>query len=105
MKQTKTIPLGGMPNQRGYDSLATLIAGKDQRFRAAIVGLIQNPITQQSTLYLEKRPGFETFLTPASGSNGEMIFYSVTQAKAVGAFVTGGVTTVYVGTTSCGVTT
>jgi hypothetical protein len=93
-----------MPNQRNFDSLATLIAGKDQRFRSGIIGLIKNPFTNSARAYFEKRPGFETFLTPASGSNGQMVFYGRSQDKFVTAFATGGTTTLYVGTTSCGTT-
>lgn len=98
-------PLVGMPNQRNYDSLATLIAGKDQRFRAGIIGLVQNPFSNSQRAYFEKRPGFETFLTPASTNNGQHIHYSRAQDAFVTSFTLSGTVTVYVGTTSCGTTT
>jgi hypothetical protein len=98
------LPLVGVPNQRNYDSLATLILGKDQRFRAGIIGLIQNPFSNSQRAYFEKRPGFETHLTPGSGKAGQNLFYSRSQDKFVSSFSTGGETTVYVGTTSCGTT-
>lgn len=98
------IPLVGMPNQRNFDSLQTLISGKDQRFRAGIIALIQNPFSNSQRAYFEKRPGFETFSTPASGSKGQHIFYSKAQDAFVTAFNNAGTVTVYVGTTSCGST-
>lgn len=96
------VPLVGVPNQRNFDSLATLVAGKDQRFRSSIVGVIPNPVRGGAKLYLSKRPGFETFLTPASGKSGHLLFYSRSQNAMVSAFSGGGVTTIYVGTTSVG---
>jgi hypothetical protein len=101
----KRIQLVGMPNQRNYDSLATLIAGKDQRFRGGVIGLIQNPFSGTARAYFEKRPGFETLLTPASGSYGQIIHFSRAQEARVTAFKTGSTVTIYVGTTSCGTTT
>jgi hypothetical protein len=53
------IPLAGMPNQRDMDSLQSLIEGKDQRFRSVYIIPIDNPITGQRKIYVEKRPGFE----------------------------------------------
>jgi hypothetical protein len=53
------LPLAGMPNQRDMDSLQSLIEGKDQRFRSVYIIPIDNPITGQRKLYVEKRPGFE----------------------------------------------
>jgi hypothetical protein len=53
------IPLAGMPNQRDMDSLQSLIEGKDQRFRNVYIIPIDNPITGQRKIYVEKRPGFE----------------------------------------------
>jgi hypothetical protein len=97
--------LVGMPNQRNYDSLATLIAGKDQRFRSGIIGLVQNPFSNSQRAYFEKRPGFETHLTPASLSNGQNIHFSRAQDKFVTAFKVSSVTSLYVGTTLCGATT
>lgn len=93
-----------MPNQRNYDSLQTLIDGKDQRFKGGIIGVITNPLKNTKRAYFEKRPGFETFSTPASGKNGQMIFYGRALDTFVSAFVSAGTTTVYVGTTSCGTT-
>jgi hypothetical protein len=94
-----------MPNQRNYDSLATLISGKDQRFRAGIIGLVQNPFSNSQRAYFEKRPGFETLLTPAASSNGQNIYFSRSQEARITAFKNGSTVTIYVGTTSCGTTT
>jgi hypothetical protein len=100
----KRIPLVGTPNQRNYDSLASLIASKDQRYINGIIGLVSNSFTRSAKAYFEKRPGLETNLTPASGSTGEGVFFSRSQNKFVSAFSTGGVSTLYVGTTNCGST-
>jgi hypothetical protein len=99
------IPLVGVPNQRNYDSLATLIAGKDQRFRAGIIGLIQNPMSNTTRAYFEKRPGFETLLTPSSGNKAQFLHFSRAQDKFVSAFMVSSSPTLYVGTTLCGTTT
>lgn len=99
---SQRVPLVGMPNQRNYDSLATLISGKDQRFIGGILGIIKNPLAGHMKVYFEKRPGLETSITPASGSVGEAIFYSRSQGAYVSAFQTGGTTTVFFGTTDCG---
>jgi hypothetical protein len=55
----KRIVLAGMPNQRDMDALQSLIEGKDQRFRSVYIIPIDNPITGQRKIYVEKRPGFE----------------------------------------------
>lgn len=96
------LPLIGVPNQRNYDSLASLIAGKDQRYKGGIIGLVQNPFSRSMKAYFEKRPGFETHLTPGSGKAGEAVFFSRSQNVFISALSTGGTTTVYLGTTECG---
>lgn len=101
----KRLSLVGMPNQRNYDSLQSLISAKDQRFKGVVVSLIKNPFSNSMRAYIEKRPGFETHLTPGSGATGQNVFFSRTQDKYVSVFSFGGTTTVYVGTTSCGTTT
>jgi hypothetical protein len=96
------LSLVGMPNQRNYDSLQTLISAKDQRFIGGIISLVKNPFSNSMRLYFEKRPGWETSSTPASGKAGEAVHFSRSQNKVVSAFSTGGTTTMYVGTTSIG---
>jgi hypothetical protein len=53
------IPLVGQPNQRNLDSLQALIECKDQRYTNGILIPIHNPLTGKTTVYFEKRPGFE----------------------------------------------
>lgn len=101
----KRIALVGMPNQRGYDSLQTVIDGKDQRFKGVVVSLVRNPFSNSMRAYIEKRPGFETNITPGSGATGQNMLFSRSQNKYVSVFSSGGTTTVYVGTDSCGTTT
>jgi hypothetical protein len=101
----KRFALVGMPNQRNYDSLATLIAGKDQRFRAVTVSLIQNPYSNTQRAYVEKRPGFETLFTPSSGNKAQFLHFSRAQDKFVSAFMVSSSPTLYVGTNLCGTTT
>lgn len=91
-----------MPNQRNYDSLASLIAAKDQRFIGGILGIIRNPLAGNMKVYFEKRPGMETLIMPASGSRGEAVFFSRSANKYVSAFENGGTTYIYVGTTYMG---
>lgn len=98
----KRLPLVGMPNQRNYDSLQSLISAKDQRFIGGVLGVIGNPLSKNLKVYFEKRPGFETHLTPADGSTGEALFFSRTKNVFVTAYGTGGTTTMFVGTTDCG---
>lgn len=81
----KRLVLAGMPNQRNLDSLQSLIEGKDQRFKGGILVPVTNPLTGKSTVYFEKRPGFETFSTPAACS-GDAIFFSRTANKTITAF-------------------
>jgi hypothetical protein len=97
----KRIQLIGAPNQRNFDSLQSLVSAKDQRYINGILGVVQNPLSRSLKVYFEKRPGLETNITPASGSTGEIVFFSRSQNKFVSAFATGAV---YVGTTSCGST-
>lgn len=80
------IPLAGMPNQRNLDSLQSLIDGKDQSFKGGIVIPVTNPLTNKSTVYFEKRPGFETHSTPANGCGGDAIFFSRSANKTITAF-------------------
>jgi hypothetical protein len=98
----KRIPLVGMPNQRNYDSLQTLISGKDQRFIGGIIALVRNPFSNSMRTYFEKRPGLEINFDIATGQNGEGVFFSRSQNKYISAFGTGGTTTVYVGNDSAG---
>ncbi len=95
------IPLAGMPNQRDFDSLQSLIEGKDQRFRSVYLIPIDNPITGERKVYVEKRPGFEEVLQPAEGCPGQFIFYSTTEDKFITSFCG---SDVYVGTTDVGTT-
>lgn len=98
----KRLQLVGMPNQRNYDSLQTLISGKDQRFIGGVISLVRNPFANSMRLYFEKRPGWETSITPASGKVGEAVLFSRSQNMVLSAFSTGGTTTVYLGTTTIG---
>jgi hypothetical protein len=99
---TKTIPLAGPSTRRGY--YATSVT-KDQRFIGAIPTLVPNALTKEALLYLDKRPGFVTTATPASGKNGQFIFVSPTTNDRISAFETGGVVTIYNNQTSCGTLT
>lgn len=105
MSKRVRVPLVGMPNQRNYDSLQSLISAKDQRFIGGVISLVRNPFGNSMRAYFEKRPGFETHLTPGSGATGQNVLFSRSQDKYVSVFSSGGTTTVYVGTTSCGTTT
>jgi hypothetical protein len=86
------LPLAGMPNQRDMDSLQSLIEGKDQRFRGVYIIPIDNPITGQRKIYVEKRPGFEAANIGdclgeiAEGCRATAIHYSSATGKYITAF-------------------
>lgn len=69
--------LAGQPNQRNLDPLQSLIDGKDQRFKGGILVPVTNPLTGETTVYFEKRPGFETFSTPAACAGNAILFSRV----------------------------
>jgi hypothetical protein len=103
----KRIVLAGMPNQRDMDSLQSLIEGKDQRFRGVYIIPIDNPITGQRKLYVEKRPGFEQANIGdclgiiSEGCSPTAIHFSRATGKTITAFCG---TDVYVDCTSAGST-
>lgn len=65
---TVTLPLVGTFNQRGVDADAAITAAQDQRFKNCVFSLVTNPVTQKSTIYAEKRPGWGTSQLVAAGS-------------------------------------
>lgn len=52
------VPLVGSFNQRTVDANAVLTANEDQRFLNCSFSVVQNPVTQKATIYVEKRPGW-----------------------------------------------
>lgn len=57
------------------DSLQALIEGKDQRYRNGLLIPITNPITGESKVYFEKRPGLEQ-ADAIADCTGNAIFFS-----------------------------
>lgn len=95
----------------GVGIVGTMVVGsfnqqtKDQRFINAIPDKITNPLTNVETYYVYKRPGLESYITPASGKQGCAI--KVWTGKGTGtdiisAFISGVTSTIYNGTTSLG---
>ena len=95
-----TIPLFGQPTQRGPISTGAFTAGQDQRIINAIFTVIDDGMAGKKAVYIEKRPGLETFSTPAAGSAGFAIFVSPSTSKVITAF--GNPSTIYANTTNCG---
>ena len=78
---SQRIPLIGSPNQRGVDVRNTLVTSdKDQRFVNFMPHVVRNQVTGRSTLYLEKRPGFDAGTT-ISGTDGCSAIYAGRQAQ------------------------
>lgn len=96
----KQIILAGVPTQRGIITSAAFTAGQDQRYINCLVNSVEEPITQQRFLFLEKRPGLELYDTPAAGSAGTQVFVSPSLSAVISAF--GNPSTIYYNTTSCG---
>lgn len=60
---------------------------KDQRFINCFTERVLNPYTNQTTLYLVKRPGFGSALTPQAGSVGNAIMiWTGSSSKIISAF-------------------
>jgi len=81
------------------------VSTKDQRFVNCFAERVQNPYTGKLTIYLVKRPGFASILTPAAGSIGTAIMvWTGSSSKVISAF--GGTnSTIYNSTTSLGAIT
>jgi hypothetical protein len=78
---------------------------KDQRFINCFTERVINPYTQKTTLYLVKRPGFASLMTPATGDIGnDIIVWTGRSSKVISSF---GATnsTIYDSTTSKGAIT
>ena len=78
---------------------------KDQRFVNCFTERVVNPYTGKTTLYLVKRPGFASSLTPSAGNIGnDVMIWTGNASKIISAF---GATnsTVYDSTTSLGAIT
>jgi len=98
------VPLIGTHNTR--QSTAGALVDKDQRFQNFFPVKLKNSITGKETYYLVKRPGFESFITPAAGNVGTAIhlFETVSGNQLISAF---GATnsTVYIGAGNLGTIT
>jgi hypothetical protein len=97
------IPLFGSMNQRGLNSTTGFTTGGDQRYVNCFLDAVENPTSQTRTIYLQKRQGLETYLTPASGQSGVGVYVSPGTLGVFSVFLSGGVYTLYRGTTSMGV--
>lgn len=64
----------------GYTGVTTT---KDQRFVNCFTERVTNPYTQTTTLYLVKRPGFASIMTPQSGSIGNALLVWTGNAQKI----------------------
>ena len=101
---TIRIPLVGSFNPRGLDGNASLTASTDQRFLNCTFDLVHNPITNKTTVYVCKRPGWGTDTLVSSGNVSTGLLKPQAFGQTVSAF---GATdsTIYFGTTSVGTIT
>ena len=100
---TITIPLIGQPTQRGLVSRAAFTAGQDQRFINCLFSSINNSIINTKNVYVEKRQGAETYVTPqAPGYTALAIFASVASNHVISIFYSASVYTIHSGATNCG---
>ena len=86
---TLTLPLVGVPNRRGFN---TLSATTDQRFIGVLPQVVENPVTGNKTVYAEKRPGWILDSTPSSGKVGWKCYSSKSTLTAITAYYTSGTT-------------
>lgn len=98
------VPLVGTFNTRGLDGDAAVTLNEDQRFLNATFNLVQNPVTQKSTIYVEKRPGWGVDSIPAAGSASTGMLRPQSFNSSVSAFGNTN-STIYFGTTSIGTIT
>ena len=98
---TIRIPLVGSFNQRGLDGNATLVANTDQRFLNCTFDLVHNAITNKTTVYVAKRPGWGSEATVANGSASTGLIRPQSFTSTLTAFGDTN-STIYVGTTSVG---
>ena len=97
-----TIPLVGVPTQRGIYPATALAAGKDQRYIAVFFQSLDNPQTNTKNIYAEKRNGWETSSTPAAGAKGNSIFRSSGLGANLSIFGSTPTWTIYKDSTSVG---
>ena len=69
-----TIPLIGPYTTRTIDPWSA--SSKDQVFKNCFFNAANNSITKNSSVYIEKRPGWETNSTPAAGSAGRAVYHT-----------------------------
>lgn len=101
---TKRIPLAGTHTQRTIDAQTQLENSVDQQFLNCVFGVVRNPITGKSTLYVEKRPGWGVKSVVEAGSLSTGLIHSDGIGTDISAF---GIvnSTIYDGTTSVGAIT
>lgn len=102
------LPLVGSMSTRNVDAV-TVLASKDQIFSGVMFDVIKNPVTGKGSVFAFKRPGLKSGTTIATsktacGMCDPYGFNDITSTCT--AWTVGGSTNeeIYVGTTSCGVT-
>lgn len=77
-----TLPLVGAANRRGYKTDGNT---KDQRYIGVLFHAVRNALSGNTTVYAEKRPGWDLVSTYAGGSglNAHAIFHSPSADKKI----------------------
>lgn len=101
---TDKIPFVGSFNQRGMAGNAELVANVDQRFLNCIFDVVQNPVTEKTTLYVQRRPGWSVDSLVAAGSASTGMIRPQSFNATISAFGDTN-STIYFGPTSVGVIT
>lgn len=83
---TARIPLVGSFNQRTIDGERVLDASQDQRFLNCSFNVVQNPITQKATIYVEKRPGWKVDAIVAANNISTGLIKTDSLSQIISAF-------------------
>ena len=101
---TDRIPLVGSFNQRGLVGNADLVANLDQRFLNCSFDVVQNPVTEKTALYVQRRPGWSVDSLVAAGSASTGMLMPQSFNATISAFGDTN-STIYHGSISVGVIT
>lgn len=105
-KQLKVvrIPLVGSYKQRDIDATQTLTDNKDQRFLNCIFEVVTNQITGEKTVWVSKRPGWETDALIDTGESSTGLIKPQSFSAVITAFGSTN-SIIYLGTSSVGTIT
>lgn len=83
---TEKVALVGSFNQRGLAGNAELVSNVDQRFLNCSFDIVQNPVTEKMTLYVQRRPGWSIDSLVAAGSASTGLLHPQSFSATMSAF-------------------